>query len=970
MKEKMSNIKLHKKLFTTITFQLFIAVASINSYAQIDMNALGGLAQSLNNNVSDERAQGTESDLLGDEDNNKLNKKSGLLNNADDFGYQGQTDFVNAPEPKSFEKPLKYFGYDFFDTAPSTFSQLANIPVPPDYNITPGDSLFIVFYGNKSSRLILQVNREGQVFVPDIGPITVAGLTYNEAKETIVTLVSEQLLGTSVSVTLGSLGSINVFITGEAYQPGVYTIGSFSTLTNAIFASGGVQTTGSLRNIEHRRNGQLISKFDLYELLLEGNNSKDSRLMSNDVIFIPPIKKMVGIDGEVNRPAVYEMKDNESLEDLIKMAGGTKAKANSESIDIERISDIKNGYELLSFTAATDRSSIELTNGDLVKIFPVSNKMQKAILVSGHSKKPGFYSWNEGMKVSDIIKSENDLLPMTDMRYALLKRSKNSDRDLEVFQIDLEELFGDTSSEANLILEEQDELIFFPRFLSTNLIKASLIEEESLSQEQLNILTNEQHMNITDPSYAPSTAQQGYQVGMPINLPKSQIKTGIDLSIEKVVNNRFYEYKIYQYCTIPERLAKPLIESRGLNASGEKLSIEDILSQPVMPQDDEKVDPIIQMQAMFLDQDDSSAKTSITNLCRKQLLEPLIDLIKRQSMPEKQQRIFSVSGNVYFPGDYPLSGGMSIFDAIKAAGGLKDATYTTDIEMLRSDIGDKQVITTNTKAGILDPSIMRIELIPGDLINVKKIPVERETVSVSGEVFFPGDFPISKNESLRNLIQRAGGLKSEASIKAAIFERKSLKDSELQRLRQAQSELRRKILIASQTKNVGETAFSAGYIAELNSLLEKSVNEGEVIGRLVIDLQSILDGSDEDLLLEDGDRIIIPKRRQSISVIGEVFAPNSHVFSDDISISEYIKMSGGITEFADEDNRYVIKADGSIVSPSQVGGGFFRSNSDLEPGDTIVIPIKVASFSGLQATTEITQIVYQMAIAAAAVKSF
>ena len=176
---------------------------------------------------------------------------------------------------------------------------------------------------------------------------------------------------------------------------------------------------------------------------------------------------------------------------------------------------------------------------------------------------------------------------------------------------------------------------------------------------------------------------------MPINLPKSQIKTGIDLSIEKVVNNRFYEYKIYQYCTIPERLAKPLIESRGLNASGEKLSIEDILSQPVMPQDDEKVDPITQMQAMYLDQDDSSAKTSITNLCRKQLLEPLIDLIKRQSMPEKQQRIFSVSGNVYFPGDYPLSGGMSIFDAIKAAGGLKDATYTTDIEMLRSDIGDK-----------------------------------------------------------------------------------------------------------------------------------------------------------------------------------------------------------------------------------------------------------------------------------------
>ena len=960
-----------KNISSSLILLLFTAFIATNSYSQIDMGALGGLAQSLNDNVTDERTQSQDSDFSNEDNANKLNKKLEILNNADDFGYQGETDFVNAPEPKSFEKPLKYFGYDFFNTAPSTFSQLANIPVPPDYNITTGDSLFVVFYGNKSTRLILQVNREGQVFLPDIGPVTVAGLTYREAKETIITLVNEQLLGTSVSVTLGSLGSINVFITGEANQPGVYTIGSFSTLTNAIFASGGVQNSGSLRNIEHRRNGELITKFDLYELLLEGNNSKDSRLMSNDVIFIPPVKKMVGIDGEVNRPAVYEIKNNESLEDLIQLAGGTKAKANSESIDIERISNSKNGYELLSFSANTDRSAINLTNGDLVKIYPVTNKMQKAILVSGHSKKPGFYSWKEGMKVLDIIESENDLLPMTDMRYVLLKRGKNSEGDLEVFQIDLEELFNDGSPDVNFILQEQDELIFFPRFLSTDLIKAGLIGEDSLSQEQLNILTNEQHMNITDPAYASSTAMpQGYQGGMPINLPKSQIKAGLDLSIEKVTNNRFYEYKIYQYCTIPERLAKPLIESRGFNASGEKLSIQDILSQPMITENDEDADPMTQMQAMLMASDDAGNEKSITSLCRKQLLEPLIDLIKRQSMPEKQQRIFSVFGNVYFPGDYPLSRGMSIFDAIKAAGGLKDATYTTDIEMLRSDIGDKQVITTNTQAGILDPSIMSIELIPGDLINVKKIPVERETVSVAGEVFFPGDFPISKNESLRNLIQRAGGLKTEASIKAAIFERKSLKNSEIQRLRQAQSELRRKILIASQTKNVGQTAFSAGYIAELNSLLEKSVNEGEVIGRLVIDLESILDGSDEDLLLEDGDRIIIPKRRQSISVIGEVFAPNAHIFNDDIAINEYIKMSGGLTEFADEDNRYIIKADGSIVSPNQVGGGFFRNNSNLEPGDTIVIPIKVASFSGLQATTEITQIVYQMAIAAAAVKSF
>ena len=165
----------------------------------------------------------------------------------------------------------------------------------------------------------------------------------------------------------------------------------------------------------------------------------------------------------------------------------------------------------------------------------------------------------------------------------------------------------------------------------------------------------------------------------------------------------------------------------------------------------------------------------------------------------------------------------------------------------------------------------------------------------------------------------------------------------------------------------------ASSISLLTGLLTRENREDDTaLGRLVVDLQSILDGAVEDVLLEDGDKLHIPATRQSVAVIGEVFVANSHLFKSNLTINDYISLSGGANDYADENNIYLIKADGSIVSPSQLsGGGFFRRSADgLRPGDTIVVPLDVQPFSAVKATTEITQIIYQMALAAAAVNSF
>ena len=198
-----------------------------------------------------------------------------------------------------------------------------------------------------------------------------------------------------------------------------------------------------------------------------------------------------------------------------------------------------------------------------------------------------------------------------------------------------------------------------------------------------------------------------------------------------------------------------------------------------------------------------------------------------------------------------------------------------------------------------------------------------------------------------------------------------LKKAESERLKNAQEELKRKILLSSQAGGLGQASLDGNSISQLTALIATDVDEAEALGRLVIDLEGIISGQSQDIVLEDGDSINIPKNKQSVSVIGEVFVSNSHIFKGGLGINDYINLSGGITMFADESSIYLIRSDGSIVSPSQMPSGFFRSGSSLlQPGDTIVVPLQVQPFSGIKATTEITQIIYQMALAAAAVNSF
>lgn len=240
---------------------------------------------------------------------------------------------------------LKPFGYDVFANSPQTFAPMMDIAIPADYIIGPGDNISIQVFGKEKDELELTVNREGQIIFPSHGPFTVSGLSFNEMKRLLTARIKEKVIGVDVVVGIASLRSMRVFVLGDAHKPGPYTLSSLSSITHAIFAAGGISDIGSLRNIQLKRAGKLVTTLDLYDLLIKGDSRSDVLLQSGDVIFIAPKGNTISIEGEVRRPAIYELSQNENFNDVLAMSGGLLPTAFAKQLVLNVI--IKTPYVLL-----------------------------------------------------------------------------------------------------------------------------------------------------------------------------------------------------------------------------------------------------------------------------------------------------------------------------------------------------------------------------------------------------------------------------------------------------------------------------------------------------------------------------------------------------------------------------------------------------------------------------------------------
>ncbi len=811
--------------------------------------------------------------------------------------------------PQDDSQPLEPYGYDLFAGAPTTFEPLTDIPVPADYILGPGDTLNVQLFGKESATYTLPVNRDGSLQLPDLGPISVVGLSFEAAREAIARKIENEKIGITANITLGELRSIRVFVLGEAYQSGSYSVSSLSTITNALFLAGGIRESGSLRNIQLKRQGKLIATLDLYDLLMRGDTRNDLRLQPGDAIFIPQAGSRVGIRGEVQRPALYEVTAGEAVRDVIAMAGGIKPAAYPRASVIERI-DAQHLRTAINLDLTTDRDRAQpVRNGDLIQVRSTADHFDNTIALVGAANRPGIYQWRADMRVTDILRSRlHDVHANTDLDYALVIREIDHRGNIQVLQFNLANAFGNPTSPDNLALHSRDRILLFQRFEFDTSRDAFLDELMQQSAQEAAQRT------------AASQTSEGAQPTSDDTVTQGQADT---LAAQTIAQIREQQLTI-------QRSAYRLAE-KGLSAYN---------------------DPAFLPQTRLFS--------------RKQLLSPVIAQLREQGKAGAPITTTEIAGAVKYPGEYPISEGGSVKDLIIAAGGLVDSAYTESIELTRFNPGSADNEVTHLQLALseaLGSSGDQLKLQSRDRLNVLTEPnwQQRMTVTLKGEVQFPGEYAIRRGETLGDLLQRAGGLTRFAFARGSVFTRERLKEEERRHFETLAQDLRKEIAArAVSIRNVTPT----NYTEESKMLADLA--RFQPVGRMVVDIPGILAGDTRmDVKLEHNDVIIVPAARQVVSVIGEVQHPTSHLFDPALNVTEYLERSGGPKARGDTKRIYVIKADGSVAMAGK--RSWFARNNTVEPGDTIVVPLNTSYGDSLTVWAQITQIMYQTGVAIAAI---
>lgn len=304
---------------------------------------------------------------------------------------------------------LPIYGNQLFSEVPSTFAPLDRVPVTPNYSIGPGDELLLRASGSITFYLRETVDRSGNIYIPHVGLIQVAGTRFMEVRDYLTQQISREFRRFDLSVEMGHLRSIQVFVVGRTRRPGSYTISSLSTLVNGLFASGGPSSAGSMRHIELRRGSSSVTEFDLYDLLLNGDKSKDVALLPGDVIYIAPAGPRVALAGSVSEPAIFEIRKGEVVGDLLKMAGGLTSLATLQSGEIERI-DSRGERQVLEIRFDEAGLATPLKDGDILRVLSIVPRFDNEVTLRGNVANPGRYPWHAGMRVRDLIPDKESLL--------------------------------------------------------------------------------------------------------------------------------------------------------------------------------------------------------------------------------------------------------------------------------------------------------------------------------------------------------------------------------------------------------------------------------------------------------------------------------------------------------------------------------------------------------------------------------
>lgn len=820
-----------------------------------------------------------------------------------------QTDLLDDGE-------LKRFGLELFAGSPTTFAPVNDVPVPTNYTVGAGDEVVVQLFGKENTTHRLRVNRAGVINFPSLGPVQVAGMSFSEVRDSLEKRVKEQMIGVRSDISLGEMRTMQVFVMGDAYKPGAYTVSALTTISQAIYYSGGFGDSGALRDVQLKRNGKVIRKLDMYDLLLKGDSRNDIRLLPGDVVFIGAVGNTISIDGEVNRPAIYEVKPGETYKQAIQMAGGFTANAYSEQVEVKRYA-AKGARDALTlnFSQSHDQQ-VRVKDGDSVNVLKKNEELTRYVQIEGDVKHPGFVEWKNGLRVANLFQSVDTSFNSTaDVSYAVVVRETNPQRDIEVYQVNLANAILAPNSKDNLLLQSRDRVLVFNRFnnedLDTLADQETVSKAKTLEQAQLQAQQDIQKEQEVMSSSVAISASGSPKVG-PMNDVNSQ-------STLQIGSN-------------PEEIKQPKIMFRGKEITQEDFE-------------------------------------SLKQNTRRTLLAPVLLQLQQQSRLGLAPQIAEVFGEVKHPGRYPITPRMTVSTLLEAAGGLTYNAFTINAELARTVINERDerasidVERIDLRKAIQGSHSDNAVIVGRDRLNVLEKPNVKlqSTVTLQGEVRFPGTYTVRQGETLRELLERAGGLTEYAHPQGAIFTREALRLQEQKLLNQYAADMR-----AETAKKTFRADSNIGSVISDPDKTLKFVEEAsrsKALGRMVVQLNRIVqDDRSADFMLEDGDFLFVPTFRNTVSIMGEVQVPITYLLDNQFDVDDYLNKAGGAKKQADEDRIFVVRADGSVYKPTS-GYWFGNKKEELKAGDTIVVPIDTDYRDALSTWTAATQILYQTGVA-------
>lgn len=392
-----------------VSFSEDIPREELNKFLSNANGAKSALEQSIGVKSSAEQAIGIKSPV----------------NQPNGFKSPAELSIFETYVSETLNKRLNQYGYGLFGGPPSTFAPVEILPVGPGYLLGPGDELRISLWGKISADYMSVIDREGRLSIPEIGVIHIAGLTFSEAKDFLQKELNRYYKPSEVklNVSMGRLRTMRVFVVGNVDSPGSYTISSLSTLINALFAAGGPSKTGSMRDVQVKRKGETVARFDLYDFLLKGDKGNDIRLMPEDVVFVPPVGPLVAVEGAVKSPAIYELKGETTVGELLELSGGLTDIAYRSRLQVIRVQDSARQVVFESAFEETDVDNLKVRPGDILRVFQVVRDT-RVVRLSGSVFKPGEYGISDGLTVKKLIEMAGGLKPFAYREDAELTRVK------------------------------------------------------------------------------------------------------------------------------------------------------------------------------------------------------------------------------------------------------------------------------------------------------------------------------------------------------------------------------------------------------------------------------------------------------------------------------------------------------------------------------------------------------------------